>query len=45
MDTIFWLENPKGRGHSEDLDAGGKIILEGIFGKWGGSLDTSGSGY
>jgi hypothetical protein len=26
--TIFWLENLKGRGQSEDLGVDGKIILE-----------------
>jgi len=28
MCTIFWLENLKGRDHSEDLGAEGRIILE-----------------
>jgi len=28
MDTKFWSENPKGRGHSEDLSVDGRIILE-----------------
>jgi hypothetical protein len=28
MHTIFWLENLKGRDHSEDLDADMRIILE-----------------
>jgi hypothetical protein len=31
--TIFWLENLKGRDHLEDLDVDGKIILEWISGK------------
>jgi hypothetical protein len=34
--TVFWSENLKGRGHSEDLDADGIIILECILWKWGG---------
>jgi hypothetical protein len=35
MHTILWLENLKGRDHLEDLDVGGKIILEWILGKFG----------
>jgi hypothetical protein len=31
--TKFWLENLKGRDHSEDLDVDGMIILEWILGK------------
>jgi hypothetical protein len=27
MNTIFWVGNLKGRGHLEDLDIDGKIIL------------------
>jgi len=26
--TVFWLEKPKGRDHSEDLGVDWKIILE-----------------
>jgi hypothetical protein len=26
--TVFWLETPKARDHSEDLGVDGKIILE-----------------
>jgi hypothetical protein len=33
MHTICYLENLKGRDHSEDLDIDGKIILEWFFGK------------
>jgi hypothetical protein len=33
MHTLFWLENLKGRDHSEDLDADESIILERILGK------------
>jgi hypothetical protein len=32
-DEIFWLENLKGRDHSEDLGIDGKIILQWILGK------------
>jgi hypothetical protein len=35
---IFWLENLKRRGHSEDLDVDGKIILDRILGKTGGKV-------
>jgi hypothetical protein len=31
--TIFWLENLKGRHHSEDLAVDGKTILEWILEK------------
>jgi hypothetical protein len=36
MHITFWSENPKGKGHSEDLSVDGKI-LEWILGKiaWG----------
>jgi hypothetical protein len=34
------LENLKGIHHSEDLDIGGKIILEWILGKEGGKVWT-----
>jgi hypothetical protein len=30
---MFWMENLKGRGHSEDLGIDGKIKLEWILGK------------
>jgi hypothetical protein len=30
--TIFWLENLKGRHHFEDLGVDGKIFLEWIYG-------------
>jgi hypothetical protein len=33
MHTKFWLENPKGRDHLEDLGVNEKIILEWILGK------------
>jgi hypothetical protein len=33
IQTIFWLENLKGRDHSEDLGTDGKIIVECISGK------------
>jgi hypothetical protein len=33
MQTIFWLENLKGREHSEDVGVDEKIILEWILGK------------
>jgi hypothetical protein len=33
MHTKFWLENLKGRDHSEDVDVGGTILLEWILGK------------
>jgi hypothetical protein len=33
MHRIFWLENLKGRNHSEDLGIDRKIILEWILGK------------
>jgi hypothetical protein len=29
----FWLENLKGRDHSENLDVDGRIILEWMLGK------------
>jgi hypothetical protein len=31
--TVFWLENLKGRDHSEDLCVDGRIILEWMLGK------------
>jgi hypothetical protein len=33
MHTVFWLENLKGRDHSEDLNVDRRIILEWIIGK------------
>jgi hypothetical protein len=33
MHTIFWLENPEGREHLEDLGVDGKITLEWILEK------------
>jgi len=36
----FWMENLKGRDHSENLDVGGRIILEWILGKYGGRVWT-----
>jgi hypothetical protein len=38
MHTKFWLENLKGKDHSEDLGIEGKIILEWILGKLGGKV-------
>jgi hypothetical protein len=35
MYAIFWLENPTGRDHFEDLGIGGKIMLEWILRKQG----------
>jgi hypothetical protein len=32
MRTVFWLENLKGRAHSEDLGIDGRIILQCISG-------------
>jgi hypothetical protein len=38
----IWLEGLKGRDHSEDLGVDGRIILEWILGKYGGTgLDAS----
>jgi hypothetical protein len=34
MHTIFWLENVKGRDHSEDLCVYWRILLEWILGEW-----------
>jgi hypothetical protein len=35
--TIFWLENLKGRDHSEDIGVDGRIILvDSILGKYEG---------
>jgi hypothetical protein len=33
MRAKFWSENLKGRGHAEDLDVNGRIILELILGE------------
>jgi len=38
MSTKFWSENLKARDHSEELCVDERIILEWIFGKWGGRL-------
>jgi hypothetical protein len=38
MHTIFWLEIVKGKDHLEDEGIDGKIILEWIFGKYGGRV-------
>jgi len=38
--TKFWLENLKGRDHSEDLGTDGKMLLEWILGKLGGNVWT-----
>jgi hypothetical protein len=40
MNTIFWLENLKGRDHLKDLGAYEKIMLEWILGKYGGKVWT-----
>jgi len=42
MYTIFWLENLKGRDHSEELGIDGKIIIEWILGKKSGKVWTEG---
>jgi len=39
MHKIFWLENLKGRDHSDDLGVNGGIILEWILGIWGEGSD------
>jgi hypothetical protein len=36
----FWWESQKERGHWEDLDVGGRIILKCILGKCGGVVWT-----
>jgi len=38
MYTIFWLEDLKGRDHSEDLGVYGKIIVEWILEKQDGMV-------
>jgi hypothetical protein len=38
MYTVFWSENLKGSGLSEDIGIDGKIILEWILEKQGGKL-------
>jgi len=40
MPTVFWLEIPKERGHSDDLGVNGKIILEWILGTQNGKVWT-----
>jgi hypothetical protein len=46
INTIFWVENPKGKYHMKGLDVDGKIILEWVLGKWlgGCGLDPCGCG-
>jgi len=36
MSTKFWSETLKGKDHSENLGADGRIILQCILGKYGG---------
>jgi hypothetical protein len=38
--TVFWLENLKGREHTEEPGTDGKIILEWILGKQDGKVWT-----
>jgi hypothetical protein len=38
MHTKIWLENLKGRNHSQDLGVDGKVILERILWKWDGKM-------
>jgi hypothetical protein len=40
MHTMFWLENLKGRDHSEDLGVDRRIILECITKKQDGKVWT-----
>jgi hypothetical protein len=40
MHTAFWCESQKERGHLEDLDVGGRIILEWILETQGGVVWT-----
>jgi hypothetical protein len=40
MQTIFWLENLKGRDCFEDLGIDGRIILEWILGKYDAKVGT-----
>jgi hypothetical protein len=35
--TGFWWANLRGKGHFEGLGLDGRIILKGIFKKWGGA--------
>jgi hypothetical protein len=32
--TGFWWGDPRGKGHVQDLDVDGKIILKWIFKRW-----------
>jgi hypothetical protein len=43
MHTIYWLEELNGRDHLEDLSVDGKIVLESLFGKYGGKVWTRGT--
>jgi hypothetical protein len=38
--VVFWLENLKGRDHSEDMDIDGRIILGWVLRKQGGKVWT-----
>jgi hypothetical protein len=35
MRTKYWLENLKGKDHSEDVGVEGRVMLECIIGKYG----------
>jgi len=39
VNTGFWWENLRERGHFEDPGVDGRIILKWIFRKWDGSMD------
>jgi len=38
--TVFWMEDLKGRDHSEDIGLDGKIILKWILGNKKGKMRT-----